>query len=379
MLAALSQRLARALSPGQTAYRFGGDEFIVLFDDDEQRNGAHGAASLLKMALGGEVAYRGEVVQLRGSAGLARYPGDGANADELVRAADMAMYQAKQAGKNTMAEYSAEMAQRTQALLRVEAELRRAIERAELRLFYQPVVEMQSRRIVGAEALVRWQHPERGLLAPGEFIDVAERSGLVVELGQQVLSMALAQVAAWQAEGLDGFTVAVNASARQLRDGLLLTQVQRALQQHPVSADRLEVEITEYSLVEHHDSALRALTGLRQLGTRVAIDDFGTGLSSLGRLRRLPVDKLKIDRSFVRELPGNGGDAAIVRAIVSMAAALGLRVVAEGIETRAQYEFLHEAGVDLGQGYALGRPMAAEAFAELLRQRDDEVSLFGRL
>lgn len=366
VLQALSSRLAKALEPGQMACRFGGDEFIVIFDD--QTGGAQAAVNLVQLALGAEVRFQGEAMRVRGSGGIARFPRDAANTDELVRAADMAMYQAKQDGKNGTAEYSAEMARVTQLRLRTETELRRALERNELTLHYQPVVELASKRIVGVEALVRWLHPERGLLAPAEFIDVAEKSGLVVELGQQVLMIALQQVVEWDARGLDGFTVAVNASARQLREGLLLGQVTRALKQHPVQPDRLVIEITEHSLVDHHASTMQALLELRQLGTRIAIDDFGTGLSSLAYLRRLPVDKLKIDRSFVRELPGNGGDAAIVRAIVSMAHALGLSVVAEGIETQAQFAFLLDAGVEAGQGYAIARPMSAAALEQWLRR-----------
>jgi EAL domain-containing protein (putative c-di-GMP-specific phosphodiesterase class I) len=277
------------------------------------------------------------------------------------------VYSAKHAGKNAVAMYDEQMTDASRQRLRIDAELSRALANGEFGLVYQPIIDMRSRKMVGVEALLRWHHPQRSTVSPGTFISIAESSGLIVELGAHVLELATQQIASWEAEGFGDFYVAVNVSARQLRDGLLLEQVSRALKASGADPSRLEIEITEHSLVDDHDIAVRTLVSLRGLGVRVAIDDFGTGLSSLAYLRRLPIDKLKIDRGFVRELPGNESDAAIVTAIASMAHALGLRVVAEGIETAAQREYLADLRVDFGQGYLFGRPMPALELRRLLR------------
>jgi diguanylate cyclase len=366
VLRALAQRLDRDLAAGMQAFRIGGDEFMIAFDSDGSPERTQQAGRVARQALDGTIAIEGATLHVHGSAGIALCPADGRSVDALMRCADMAMYRAKHTGKNGVLAYDAAMAAELHERLRTENELRLALARDELTLAYQPIVDLASERVVGAEALVRWRHPERGLLGPALFIDIAERSGLVIELGQQVLRLAARQIAAWEGT-IDGpFRVAVNASARQLQDGLLLTQVQRALREYHVAPERLEIEITEHTVVADQAAAVGVLSALRAMGVRISIDDFGTGLSSLSCLRALPVDKLKIDRSFVQELPANAGDAAIVRAVVSMAGALGLRVVAEGIETAAQAHFLRSIRVDLGQGYAYGRPLLPEDFAALL-------------
>jgi diguanylate cyclase len=370
VLRALARRIGDALGSGMQAYRIGGDEFLVAFDSDGTAQRTQQMARVARQALDGAIAVDGNVLHVRGSAGIAVCPADAADTDALLRAADTAMYRAKHNGKNGVLAYDAEMAAELHERMRIEGELRRALAHDELVLHYQPLVDLTNGRIVGAEALVRWQHPERGLLAPAAFIDVAERSGLVVELGQQVLRLAASQLAAWEhaADGVP-LRVAVNASARQLKDGVLLAQVERALREFHAPAQRLEIEITEHSVIDDHDAAIGVLSALRKTGVRVSIDDFGTGLSSLSYLRGLPLDKLKIDRSFIQELPGNTSDAAIVRAIVSMAGALGLRVVAEGVETAAQAQFLHSIGVDFGQGWHYGRPMPAAELRALVAAR----------
>jgi diguanylate cyclase (GGDEF)-like protein len=366
VLRTLARRLSETLRAGNQAFRFGGDEFIVVFDTDGTLEPSRQAGAAAQLALSSSVQAGGFEIQVRGSAGIAEFPRDAKTESELLGAADAAMYSAKHAGKNAVAVYDEQMTDASRERLRIESELSRALANREFTLVYQPIIDMASRSMVGVEALVRWQHPQRGLIGPATFIPVAESSGLIVELGRHVLELATRQIASWEAEGFGDFYVAVNASARQLRDGLLLEQVSRALKSSGADPSRLEIEITEHSLVDDHDVAVRTLVSLRSLGVRVAIDDFGTGLSSLAYLRRLPIDKLKIDRGFVRELPGNESDAAIVTAIASMAHALGLRVVAEGIETVAQRAFLADLRVDFGQGYLFGRPVPALELQKLL-------------
>jgi diguanylate cyclase (GGDEF)-like protein len=367
VLRTLARRLSVTLRPGNQAFRFGGDEFIVVFDTDGTPEPSRQAGAAAQLALSSSVQVGGFEIQVRGSAGIAEFPRDARTESELLGAADAAMYSAKHAGKNAVAVYDEQMTDASRERLRTESELSRALANGEFALAYQPIIDMVNREMVGVEALLRWHHPQRGTVSPAVFIPVAESSGLIVELGRHVLELATRQIAAWEAEGFGDFYVAVNASARQLRDGLLLEQVSRALATSGADASRLEIEITEHSLVDDHDVAVRTLVSLRGLGVRVAIDDFGTGLSSLAYLRRLPIDKLKIDRSFVRELPRNEGDAAIVTAITSMAHTLGLRVVAEGIETAAQREYLTGLRVDFGQGYLFGRPVPASDLRRLLR------------
>jgi len=367
VLRTLARRLSETMKSGNWAFRFGGDEFIVVFDTDGSDEPSRQAGAAAQLALSSSIQAGGFEIQVRGSAGIAEFPRDAKTESELLAAADAAMYSAKHAGKNAVAVYDERMTDASRERLRTESELARALANDEFALVFQPIIDMGSRKMVGAEALVRWHHPQRGVIGPAAFIPIAESSGLIVELGRHVLEMATRQIASWEADGFGDFYVAVNASARQLRDGLLLEQVSRALKASGADASRLEIEITEHSLVDDHDVAVRTLVSLRSLGVRVAIDDFGTGLSSLAYLRRLPIDKLKIDRGFVRELPGNESDAAIVTAIASMAHALGLRVVAEGIETTAQREYLHQLRIDFGQGYLFGRPVPAAELRKLLR------------
>jgi diguanylate cyclase len=265
--------------------------------------------------------------------------------------------------------YDARLREASEQRLRIESDLRAALRDGQLVLHYQPIVDLATGAVVAAEALVRWQHPERGMVPPGEFIDAAESTGLIVPLGGWVLEAAARQLAAWRAQGFMDLRVAVNVSARQLRGGRLLQQYRDAIAAAGAvcTPGCLEVELTEHTLVEDVDDNLRLLGELRAMGVRIAIDDFGTGLSSLAYLKRLPIDKLKIDRSFVAGLPDERGDRAIVAAALSMARALDLRVVAEGVETTAQRDALREMGCDLAQGWLYGRAVPADQFAALLR------------
>ncbi|WP_050757297.1 putative bifunctional diguanylate cyclase/phosphodiesterase [Leptothrix cholodnii] len=370
LLCEVARRLTGALSPSARAYRFGGDEFVIVCPDPNGFRDPDCYGHRIGEALGGAFLLDGRLLHLGGSVGVARFPIDGSSASEVLRASDLAMYRAKANGKNQVVVFDAHLRAASEQSLRIESELWLALERGELRLFYQPIVELASGRTVGAEALVRWQHPQRGLLGPADFIDVAESTGLVVPLGGWVLAEAARQLARWDADGLAPMQMAVNVSARQLGGDVLLQQYRSAVDAAGCAPQRLEIELTEHTLVDNVDVNLRLLNRLRDWGVSIAIDDFGTGLSSLAYLKHLPVNKLKIDRSFVDGLPGDAGDHAIVSAAVSMAHALGMQVVAEGVETRAQADVLCGLHASLAQGWLFGRPVDAQAFAQRLRDQD---------
>jgi diguanylate cyclase len=367
LLRALAARLTRFMRPVDVAYRFGGDEFVIL----APRTSGPAQLDLLgkaaMRALDAPVQVGGHEIVVRGSVGVAQFPSDAADAAGLVRAADTAMYDAKGQGKNTYAIFKAEMERDAALHMRLNNDLRRAIERGELRLHYQPIVDLSQQRMVGVEALLRWSHPQLGLVPPGEFIALAERSGAIVEIGQWVLHTACRQMKAWADEGHDDLYVAVNVSARQIRRGLR-AQVETALAASGADPRCIEIEITEHSMVEDIDSNVAQLAALGELGIRVAVDDFGTGLSSLAYLKRLPIEKLKIDCAFIKDLPHSSDDAAITLAIISMAHSLALTVVAEGVETEAQRDFLRALGCDCAQGFLYGAAVDAAALMPLLQR-----------
>jgi len=377
VLREVARRIQSGLQPDARAYRFGGDEFVVICRCPRGLAAPEAFGQSIRQTLGSAMRIEGFEISLSGSFGVARYPFDAERPEDVLMASDMAMYQAKAGGKNMVSVYGAELREASQARLRIESDLRQALRFGQLRLVYQPIVDLASGRIVAAEALVRWQHPTRGLLGPGEFIDVAEASGLVVPLGGWVLAEAARQLMRWRAEGLSDLRVAVNVSARQLRGGRLIEQVEHAIAKAGADLQRLglEIELTEHTLVADLDENLKLLARLRDAGVRIAVDDFGTGLSSLSYLKRLPIDKLKIDRSFVNGLPDDASDLAIVKAALSMAHALGLKVVAEGVETQAQRDTLAGLGCDLGQGWLFGRPLpAAELAARVGQAREAQVA-----
>ena len=367
LLSALGRRLVEGLGPEGRVFRYGGDEFMLLFPNRaEAYKDALGHRIL--QALQPLLELESRMMALRGSVGLAHFPSDADNTADLLRAADTAMYRAKQSGKNSFASYTQAMDRQLRRRLRLLGELRRALENDEFRLVYQPIVALADRRIVGAEALLRWHHPELGLVGPAEFIPAAEENGLILDVGDWVLKAACRQVAQWRArdaQRMAGFYVAVNVSAKQLGRGLH-QQVRAVLQSEGLPPHALQVEITEYSVVEALDGNLAQLAALRQFGVKVAIDDFGTGVSSLGYLKRLPIDKLKIDRAFVKDLPGTSEDGAIASAIVTLAQNLRMEIVAEGIETALQEAWLKQAGCEFGQGYLFSRPVEAEQLEKLL-------------
>jgi EAL domain-containing protein (putative c-di-GMP-specific phosphodiesterase class I) len=297
-----------------------------------------------------------------GSIGIALNPEHGADSDVLLRRADVAMYVAKRSGRG-FATYSPDQDQHSPERLALVSELRRAIESDELMLVYQPKVSLRTSRCVGVEALIRWNHPQRGLIPPDQFIPLAEQTGLIKNLSQWVLNSALRQASEWQTQGV-AVPIAVNLSMRDLHDPDLPDTVGALLKRWQVIPAHLMVEITENGLMADPARALQTISGLRVMGIRIAIDDFGTGYSSLAYLKRLPVDELKIDRSFVRDLATDEDDLAIVRSTLTLGHDLGLSIVAEGIEDAGTWDLLRRLGCDVAQGYFIGRPLSAAAIAE---------------
>jgi EAL domain-containing protein (putative c-di-GMP-specific phosphodiesterase class I) len=314
------------------------------------------------------VSVLGTEVFVGASVGVATYPEDGSDIDTLLMNADTAMYRAKAAGRGGFQLYDRSMNARALDRLRMETRLRRAIERQEFVLHYQPRVDVVSGRIVGAEALIRWQHPERGLVPPGEFIPLVEDAGLEITVGEWVIAETCRQIAAWRRDGLKPVPVAVNLASTHLRERGLPLLVSHALSTHEVAAELLEIEVTESILLAEPEVSCTIATQLADMGVQLSIDDFGTGYSSLGYLKRLPIAALKIDRSFVRDLVTDPDDEAIVSAIIALAHSLKLKVVAEGVETPAQLAFLQGQHCDEYQGFLTSRAVGAEEFADLLRR-----------
>jgi len=301
------------------------------------------------------------------SIGISIYPDDGQDAQTLIKCADTAMYYAKENGRNNFKFFEPAMNIRAVQRQATESSLRQALDRQEFVLHYQPKVDLQSGAIVAAEALIRWQHPQRGLLSPGEFIPIAEDSGLIRTMGRWVLREACCQAQAWLQAGLPPITLAVNTSALELRADDFLENLRAILEETKVEPHRLEIELTESVLMRDAESAGCLLQAIADLGVQLAIDDFGTGYSSLSYLSRFPINTLKIDQSFVSRMNGNPDDANIVSAVISMGKSLRKKVIAEGVETPEQHACLVDLHCDEGQGYYFGRPMPAEAFATLLR------------
>ena len=341
--------------------RFDGDEFTVLLPEvDALENAADFAVSLRKA---GTLPYllAGREVFVTLSGGIAMFPDDGDNVDSLIMHAGAAMHHAKQAGRDNCRFYAAEQNARALLHLSLEAELRHAIERGELCMYYQPKIDIATRRLTGAEALVRWNHPAKGFLPPAHFIPMAEATGLIVPLGEWVMKDVCRQVAAWQAAGLPDISVSINVAPQQFRQPHFIASVRRLLESAGV-ARHLCFELTETTMMDHPETKLEGLHELKQMGLRLSIDDFGVGYSSLSYLRRFPLDELKIDKSFIDEVESSEDSAAIVVAIIAMARSLGLAVVAEGVETRGQLEFLAARNCGECQGYLFSKPVSAQEF-----------------
>jgi len=370
LLLEVGRRLSGLVRERDTLSRLGGDEFIVLLPETGEDEAAHWAEQVLA-ELGQPYRIAGYDMVVTPSIGIAMAPADGDTLEALLRSADAAMYRAKEEGRNTFRFFASHMQQRTVNRLRLEAELRHAIRHDQLLLHYQPQCTLDG-QLVGVEALVRWQHPELGMIPPGEFIPLAEESGLVVPLGTWVMHEAVNQLARWRASGVMVPQVAVNLSALQFRQPQLVDQVKDCLQQAGVPPACLELELTESVVLKDPDEALALMERLHVLGVRLSIDDFGTGYSSLNYLRRFPVDRLKIDRSFILDLDNDPRGAAIVEAIVSLSRSLGFITIAEGVETAHQLSQLRRLHCDEVQGYYYARPMAAEQLVSWLHARAGE-------
>jgi diguanylate cyclase (GGDEF)-like protein len=367
LLQAVAARLSQCLRGEDTAARLGGDEFIVSLPDmtDAAEPARVAARILAELARPFDVA--GHQLPAEVSIGISVYPEDGDSAQTLLRNADTAMYHAKESGRGNYQFFSAQMNERVSRRLSTETQMRRALDRGEFLLHYQPLIELSSNAITGAEALLRWPQPDQRIISPADFIPVAEDTGLIVPLGEWVLRQACAQAQAWQ-ERAPGLRMAVNLSPRQFRQKHLVATIEEVLRETGLAPELLELELTEGMLMHHADDTVRTLSQLHEMGVHLAIDDFGTGYSSLSYLKRFPIHTLKIDRSFVKDLPADRDDTAIVTAIVAMARGLDLKVVAEGVETDAHASLLRHLSCDLAQGFHFGRPVAAEHFAQRLPQ-----------
>ncbi|MEW5729899.1 MAG: EAL domain-containing protein, partial [Pseudomonadota bacterium] len=367
LLREVATRLADAVRGTDTVARLGGDEFVVLVEHPDTTGAVAAVAEKIIRALAAPVDLGPHKVHVTTSIGISFYPGDGEDLTELMKNADTAMYAAKAAGRNTYHFFSAAMNERAQWRLELENEMRHAVERGDFQLHYQPKVELATGRPCGAEALIRWNHPTKGLISPADFIPMAEETGMIVEMGEWAILEACGQMRRWLDAGLPPMTVAVNVSTRQLTGPGLYSIVAAALEVNDLPPAALELEVTESGVMDQAERAIAMLEGLKTLGVSIAVDDFGTGYSSLSYLRKLPINTVKIDRSFVMDLETNEQDAAIVRTILAMAQTLKLNVVAEGVETAAQAAMLAEANCDMAQGFHYARPLPAPAFAEWLR------------
>jgi predicted signal transduction protein with EAL and GGDEF domain len=370
----LLSRLGKRDEPegGDVLARLGGDEFVVLIEDVGDATAVVHVARKLLAALLVPYRLKSQPVHITASIGVAIFPEDGKDEHTLMRHADNAMYRAKEAGKNNYQFYSPQMDQHSHALLALESELRFALRRREFRLHYQAKFDVSTGRITGAEALLRWQHPTNGLMMPAHFIALAEETGLILPLGKWVLEQACAQNRAWQRSGLPPLRMAVNLSARQFGDEKLLTDIATCLARTGMNPSLLELEITESAVMHDPDKAVHVLEQLKTMGVRVAIDDFGVGYSSLVQLKRLPIDIIKVDRSFIKDCPDDIADVAITQAVIAIAKSLDLQVVAEGVETARQLQFVRDCGCEEIQGFLFGLPVPAEEFANFCR--DDVAS-----
>jgi len=369
VLREVAARVQRMLRPEDTVARFGGDEFTILCESIGGVLEAVGVADRLQREIAQPLRAGGAELRLSASIGIALVePGEEADHSRLVEDADAAMYRAKERGGARTELFDVEMRERAVDAISIEQELSRGLERGELRLYYQPLVSLQSGEMVGAEALIRWEHPERGLLSPDKFLPIAEESGLIVQVGAWAVGEACRRLRDWDRRngGPSNFSLAVNLSARELTHPDVVPTVLNAVRRSALDPHRLTIEVTESTAMADRDSGFRALRELHEAGVRIAIDDFGTGYSSLDHLREMPADVLKIDRSFVAGMSANSPDTALVAAAIAMGRALDMEVVAEGIETNEQVTDLRELGCPLGQGFLFARPLPPEEIDTLL-------------
>ncbi|MBI5007155.1 MAG: EAL domain-containing protein [Nitrosomonadales bacterium] len=366
LLQAVALRIQAHVREEDTVARIGGDEFIVLLRETGESGAAVVAGKLLE-TLATPYDLDGQIISTQASIGISIYPDHAHDADTLIKNADMAMYRAKEEGRNNHQFFRPEMNFRVDLLFSMEKDLRLALERGEFFLHYQPQVDLATGKLCGVEALIRWHHPDKGAISPAEFIPVAEETGQIIPIGEWVLRTACAQLVQWRKAGLNDFTLSVNLSIRQLRQPILAEQVRKVLAESDLEPGYLELEITEGIMMGDNQIAMNFLSEMDELGVKLSIDDFGTGFSSLNYLKKMPVHKLKIDQSFVRDIETDESDAAIIRSIIALGHRLNLRVIAEGVETQEQLDFLRIRGCDEIQGYFYSRPLAAEDITRFIQ------------
>jgi diguanylate cyclase (GGDEF)-like protein len=372
LLQNISQKLHACVREDDTVARLGGDEFIVILEQVASIDTVHELAKMLLQSVTAETEVGEHMISTTASIGVSIFPDDGKRPDELIRGADAAMYKAKSMGRNNYQLYTQELTKAAYHRVMLENDLRRAIDNNELEVYYQPQLTLNNRKVFGVEALVRWHHPEFGLLTPAEFLHISEDAGLITSLGEWVLRTACKQMVRWQKENSCINTLAVNLSSGQLSSIDLVETVAKILDETACDAEWLELEITENFIMKETEHAINSLNALRDLGIDIAIDDFGTGYSSLSYLKTLPINKLKIDQSFVRDIGLDTEDDAIIRAIVAMANSLEMKTIAEGIENENQEAFLLGLRCDAGQGFMYAKPMPVSELNKYLA--DTEIS-----
>jgi diguanylate cyclase (GGDEF)-like protein len=367
LLQNVADRLVRCVRRSDTVARQGGDEFVVLVEAFQTARDLTQVAEKILAEVAGPMTVYGKEFQITASVGISTFPADGEDLRALLKNADIAMYRAKQQG-NAYQFYAQQMSVHSVERLELEAALRQARERDELRLHYQPKIDSRTGRVTGIECLLRWQHPKLGIIQPDQLVPLAEETGLIVSIGKWALRAACLQARAWAAQGLPLFRMAVNLSARQFMSATLLDDVTETIAGTGMDPRLIEFEVTESMMMREPEEAVKLLRNLKAIGVRLTIDDFGTGYSSLAYLKRLPIDCVKIDASFVRGIPVDASDVAITETVIAMSRSLGLRVVAEGVETRDQARFLEQRGCDEMQGFHFSRPLPAEDMAAYLRR-----------
>jgi diguanylate cyclase (GGDEF)-like protein len=366
LLRAVAARLESSLRAMDTVARLGGDEFVLVLSDHKSAESVSGELQRIVESFSQPFSVDDRDVFITASVGVALYPQDAKDPEALMKSAELAMYRAKESGRNAYRLYTADLQAKVTERLTLEGMLRRALERGELTLHYQPQVDLRTNRIFGCEALIRWHQPDLGMVGPAKFIPLAEETGLIVPIGEWVVRTACLQTKAWQNAGLPAVTVAVNISARQFREANLLQLVAKILAETGLDPTQLELEVTESVIMHDAQHVIATLQAFRNMGVKLSVDDFGTGYSSLSYLKRFPVDRLKIDQSFVRDITANADDAAIAQAVITLGHTMNLRVIAEGVEAPEQLAFLRSNECDEMQGYLFDKPMPAHEFEKLL-------------
>lgn len=368
MLKVLSDRMVSILRATDTVARLGGDEFVILLDSVDRPDDCALVGEKLIKTISEPITFGGEVLQPGASLGIAVFPMDGEDVTSLLKSADIAMYQSKRAGGNQYHFYKHAMGERVSNHIALVNGLEQAVEENQFVLYFQPIFDLQTKQLVSAEALLRWQHPERGLIPPFEFIPVAEESGLIIPIGTWVIEEVCRQNSQWMKEALEIVPIAANLSARQLGTDEIVSIVKESLENNNLSPNFLSLELTESMVMNNTDGVINILNQFKEQGVTIALDDFGTGYSSLSYLRQFPIDVIKIDRSFIKDINGNNEDAVIANTIVTLAHGLGCKVLAEGVETLVQDNYMRDQGCDLVQGYFYSKPIPAKEFEAFLKK-----------